>query len=216
MAQKIKVWDGAVRFFHWAMVLLVAGLWYSGSEGYIAIHQLLAYSLASLLLARIAWGIWGSQSARFSQFAASPKTAVSYLANAKPVVGHNPASSYMIFTLLVLLILQIVSGLATFDNSYMNDGPLVALLPASWVDLASAIHQFNIDIILILITVHIAFALWHSWRHDNVIKTMITGTTELEGAMQPTLRGSWRFFVMLAVLLLLMYYWQGRALLALL
>lgn len=221
MAQKIKVWDSAVRFFHWTLVLLVAGLWFSGSEGYIAIHQLLAYSLVSLLIARIGWGIWGSQTARFNQFAASPKAAVQYLRHTRPVVGHNPASSYMIFTLLGLLLLQIISGLATFDNSYMSDGPLVAMLPASWVALASVIHQFNINVILALITVHIVFALWHSWRYDNVIKTMITGTTVAkttgsEIIKQPHLRASWSFFVMLAALLLLLYYWQGRKLLVLL
>ncbi|WP_214000661.1 cytochrome b/b6 domain-containing protein [Arsukibacterium sp.] len=216
MAQRIKVWDGAVRFFHWAMVLLVAGLWFSGSEGYIVVHQILAYCLASLLIARIIWGIWGSETARFSQFAASPQAAIKYLGNARPVVGHNPASSYMIFTLMTLLLLQIISGLATFDNSYMSDGPLVALLPASWVDLASAIHKLNIDIILILVTVHIGFALWHSWRHDNVIKTMVTGTAKLNNVPQPVMQASWRFFVMLAVFLLILYYWQGRMLLALL
>ncbi len=216
MAQKIKVWDGAVRFFHWAMVLLVAGLWYSGTEGYSALHQLLAYSLASLLLARIGWGLWGSETARFSRFAASPKAAIHYLGNTRPVVGHNPASSYMIFTLLALLLLQIVSGLATFDNSYMSDGPLVAMLPASWVDLASAVHKFNIDIILALVAVHICFALWHSWRHDNVIKTLITGRTDISAAAQPNLRANWSFFVMLAALLLILYYWQGRGLLVLL
>ncbi|KKO45576.1 cytochrome B561 [Arsukibacterium ikkense] len=216
MVQKIKVWDGAVRFFHWAMVLLVAGLWFSGSEGYIALHQLLAYCLAALLVSRIVWGLWGSETARFSQFAASPKAAIKYLGNARPVVGHNPASSYMIFTLLSLLLLQIISGLATFDNSYMNDGPLVAMLPASWVDLASSIHKFNIDIILMLVAVHIGFALWHSWRHDNVIKTLITGCIRISGGSQPQLRASWSFFVMLAVLLLLLYYWQGRKLLVLL
>jgi len=122
----------------------------------------------------------------------------------------------MIFTLLALLLLQIVSGLATFDNSYMSDGPLVALLPANWVDLASAMHKLNIDIILILVTIHVIFALWHSWRHDNVIKTMFTGHTEREEGAQPTLYASWSFFVMLAVMLLLLYYWQGRALVALL
>ncbi|KKO48782.1 cytochrome B561 [Arsukibacterium sp. MJ3] len=216
MVQKIKVWDGAVRFFHWTMVLLVAGLWYSGSEGYIALHQLLAYSLAALLLARIGWGIWGSQTAKFSQFAATPKAAVQYLRNSKPVIGHNPASSYMIFTLLSLLLLQIGSGLATFDNSYMSDGPLVALLPEAWVELASAIHKRNIDVILILVAVHIGFALWHSWRHDNVIKTLITGNTDRVNAPQLLFRKSWSFFVILAVLLATLYYWQGRPLLPLL
>jgi cytochrome b len=216
MAQKIKVWDSAVRFFHWAMVLLIGGLWYSGSEGYIALHQLFAYSLASLLIARIGWGIWGSETARFSQFAATPGAAVKYFRHTKPVVGHNPASSYMIFTLLGLLVLQIISGLATFDNSYMSDGPLVAVLPASWVDLASAVHKRNIDIILVLVTVHVFFALWHSWRHDNVIKTMVTGNSSIKVTPEPKLRRSWSFFVMLAVLLLLLYYWQGRGLFALL
>ena len=39
MSQKVKVWDVAVRFFHWSQVLLIAALWYTGEEGLMAQHQ---------------------------------------------------------------------------------------------------------------------------------------------------------------------------------
>ena len=172
MLVKVQVWDLAVRVFHWSQVVLLAALWYTGNEGLMAQHQLLAYTLAALLIARICWGFYGSVTARFSHFAASPLAAVRYLRNPKPVLGHNPAGGYMIFALLSLLSVQILSGLATFDNSYISDGPLVRHLAEDWVSLASKIHKLNIDLILICVAVHILAAIWHSIRHDNVIGAM--------------------------------------------
>src|SRR5690554_5017092 len=103
MLVKVQVWDLAVRVFHWSQVVLLAALWYTGNEGLMAQHQLLAYTLAALLIARICWGFYGSVTARFSHFAASPLAAIRYLRNPKPVLGHNPAGGYMIFALLLLL-----------------------------------------------------------------------------------------------------------------
>ena len=148
MSQKVKVWDLAVRFFHWSQLLLIALLWYTGEEGLMAQHQLLAYTLLALVVARIVWGFVGSDSAKFASFAATPTVAVRYLRKPYAVTGHNPASFYMIVLLITLMLLQLLTGLATLDNSYISDGPLVAWLPASWVELASDIHKININILL--------------------------------------------------------------------
>lgn len=214
MQKKIKVWDGAVRFFHWSQLLLLLALWYTGSEGYIAIHQLLAYSLASIILCRLLWGVVGSQTARFSQFAVTPGKAITYIRKPYPVVGHNPASSYMIFTLLLLVVLQLVSGLATFDNSYMSDGPLVVYLGSDWVRLASDFHKLNIDVIIGLSGIHAGFALWHSIRHDNVLAAMLTGNGRYDAA-EPSFKPVWIYFALLALLLLVVWFWQGKSLFAL-
>jgi len=214
MLVKVQVWDLAVRVFHWSQVFLLAALWYTGNEGLMAQHQLLAYTLAALLIARICWGFYGSVTARFSHFAASPLAAVRYLRNPKPVLGHNPAGGYMIFALLSLLSVQILSGLATFDNSYISDGPLVRHLAEDWVSLASKIHKLNIDLILICVAVHILAAIWHSIRHDNVIGAMVTGRSKASvTAKAPSLRASWSYFALVAVLLTVFYLWQGEMLL---
>ncbi|MDX1392133.1 MAG: cytochrome b/b6 domain-containing protein [Rheinheimera sp.] len=216
MSQKVRVWDLAVRFFHWSQALLVLGLWYTGEEGLMAQHQLMAYVLLALLIARIVWGFIGSHNARFASFAAKPLAALRYLRKPYSVTGHNPASFYMIMLLLLLLLVQLLSGLATFDNSYTSDGPLVSLLSANLVDIASDIHSSNINLLLAFIALHIVAAIWHSLRVHNVLAVMLTGKARLPDAKAPTLRSSWPFFLLLALLLGLLYWWQGAALLALL
>lgn len=217
MPHKVKIWDCAVRSYHWGQLLLVAGLWYTGEQGFMAVHQLLAYSLLALLLARVVWGFIGSSNARFRQFAATPSAAMHYLRHPVAVPGHNPASFYMIMLLLLLLVIQLLTGLASIDNSYISDGPLVAYLPASWVDVASAVHKANINVLLAAIAAHIVAAIWHSWRHDNVISTMLTGySKQVKTAAPPSLKNSSSFFLFFAVFLVLLYFWQGQSLLALL
>ncbi len=214
MLIKVQVWDLAVRVFHWSQVVLLAGLWYTGNEGLMAQHQLLAYTLAALLIARICWGFYGSVTARFSSFIASPLAAVRYLRKPEPVLGHNPAGGYMILALILLLSLQLLTGLATFDNSYISDGPLVRYLSEEWVSLASKIHKLNIDLILLCVAVHILAALWHSIRYDNVIWAMLSGYSKTANRNDaPKLRASWSYFVLVAALLVLFYYWQGAVLL---
>jgi len=213
MSVKVQVWDLAVRVFHWSQVLILGGLWYTGTEGLMAWHQLLAYTLAALLIARIAWGFYGSSTARFASFIYTPAAAVRYLRQPQPVLGHNPASSFMIFALILLISLQLLTGLATFDNSYISDGPLVALLPDAWVSLASKIHKTTIDIILIAVAVHVLAAVWHSIRYDNVILAMFSGKTDVKGTERPVLKSSWSYFLLVVVLLLGFYLWQGEMLL---
>lgn len=212
MSVKVQVWDLAVRVFHWSQVLILGGLWYTGTEGLMAWHQLLAYTLAALLIARIAWGFYGSSTARFASFIYTPAAAVRYLRQPKPVLGHNPASSFMIFALILLVSLQLLTGLATFDNSYISDGPLVALLPDAWVSLASKIHKTTIDIILIAVAVHVLAAVWHSIRYDNVILSMFSGKADVKGTERPVLKSSWSYFLLVVLLLLGFYLWQGEML----
>lgn len=215
MSQEVKVWDLAVRFFHWSQLLLLAGLWYTGEEGLMAQHQLLAYSLLALVVARIVWGFAGSDSAKFSRFAATPTAALRYLRKPYAVTGHNPASFYMIILLITLVLLQLLTGLATFDNSYMSDGPLVALLPANWVELASDIHKININILLAAIAVHVVAALWHRFRVHNVLTALFTGKDKTAQQAVKMRHSGWFFLVFIALLVLL-YYWQGSKLMALL
>ncbi|HSG51237.1 MAG TPA: cytochrome b/b6 domain-containing protein [Rheinheimera sp.] len=215
MSQKVQVWDFAVRFFHWSQLLLLIGLWYTGEEGMMAQHQLLAYSLLALIIARFYWGVFGNKAARFSAFSAKPLAALRYLKRPVAVNGHNPASFYMIMLLLTLLLLQLLTGMATFDNSYISDGPLVSVLPSSWVDIASDWHKLNFDLLVIALLVHIVAAIWHSIRVHNVIGTMLTGKDTAFDKPE-LLRSSWPYFVVVAVVMFGLYFWQGHKLVALL
>ena len=136
--QKSKIWDGAVRIFHWSQVLLLAGLWYSADQEWYGLHMTLAYTLAALLLSRLVWGVIGSENARFSHFVKSPRQVWLWLQQSpKPAdAGHNPLSGYMVILMLTLILLQFVTGLMTSDD-ILTEGPLVALVPSAWVGIAS-------------------------------------------------------------------------------
>jgi len=41
-SKKIKVWDIPVRVFHWSMLGLLIGLWWSADAGEMSLHQVFA------------------------------------------------------------------------------------------------------------------------------------------------------------------------------
>lgn len=83
----IQVWDISVRIFHWALVLSMGFLWYSGEEGgnIMLWHMYIGYTLLGLVIYRLCWGVYGSYYARFNTFLASPKTIFHYLKALKAV-----------------------------------------------------------------------------------------------------------------------------------
>lgn len=211
--QKYKIWDGAVRFFHWSQLLLLGGLWYSAEQELYGIHMTLAYSLAAVLLARLVWALMGSDNARFSHFVRSPVALFRWLRTpGKPKPnGHNPASGYMVVLLLLLVLLQFITGLMTTDD-VLTEGPLVAVVDSSWVALASSFHRLNLDILLVLISVHVLAALWHQWRGDKVISQLVTGKSE-QPLTQPLRFKKFYWFLLLLLLFGFGFYsWQGEQL----
>lgn len=207
--QKYKIWDGAVRFFHWSQVLLLGGLWYSAEQELYGIHMTLAYSLAALLLARLVWAVLGSDNARFSHFVCSPAALWRWWQNREKPDGHNPASGYMVVLLLLLVLLQFISGLMTTDDVF-TEGPLVAVVGSSWVALASSFHRLNLDILLALVGLHVLAAIWHQWRGDKVISQLVTGKSE-QPLSQPLRFKKFYWFLLLVLLFGFGFYsWQGE------
>lgn len=214
--QNSKIWDGAVRIFHWSQVLLLAGLWYSAEQEWYGLHMTLAYVLAAVVLSRVIWGFIGSDNARFGHFVKSPFQVWRWLRlQPKPIAtGHNPLAGYMVLALILLVLLQFVTGLMTTDD-ILTEGPLVALVSPDWVSIASSIHKLNINLILALVAMHIVAALWHQWRGDKVITAMLTGkkqavTTDLKFRRV----GGYLLFVLL--FLVIFYIWQGEVVLGML
>jgi cytochrome b len=215
--QKSKIWDGAVRIFHWSQVLLLAGLWYSADQEWYGLHMTLAYTLAALLLSRLIWAFIGSDNARFSHFVQSPRQVWQWLRQSpKPAVtGHNPLSGYMVLLLFSLVLLQFVTGLMTSDD-ILTEGPLVAIVPTGWVSVASSIHQWNINVILTLVAVHVVAALWHQWRGDKVITAMLTGRKQTAEKVEVKFRTIGLYLVCVLLILVAFYLWQGEMVLEML
>lgn len=179
MNHKIKVWDFPTRVFHWGMIALLAGLWWSADAGELVWHQVLAYSLMVLIVFRIIWGVVGSDTAKFTHFIKHPKTVLQYAASIKrhgvsPSVGHNPLGGYMVIALIAILALQLTTGLFATDEIF-TEGPLYSYVSNETALWLTWLHKQTFNGILLLASIHILAVLMHTIKGDKLILPMITG-----------------------------------------
>ena len=76
---EVRVWDGWVRLFHWAIVLLLGLSYWSIQTGRMQLHYWSGYTVLTLVLFRIGWGFVGSDTARFARFLRGPGAALEHL-----------------------------------------------------------------------------------------------------------------------------------------
>jgi cytochrome b len=69
----VRVWDPAVRIFHWSLVAAFATAWLSGDELPV-VHVWAGYLIGAPLVFRMLWGFVGTRYARFRDFVRSPAT----------------------------------------------------------------------------------------------------------------------------------------------
>src|SRR4051794_1860047 len=157
----VSVWDLPVRLFHWLLVASMATSWATAELGWMRVHFLSGYTILTLLLFRLGWGIIGSHPARFATFVKGPRAALEHLRElrlppdqAPPVLGHNPLGGWMVVTLLLVLLIQAGSGLFTTDD-IMVDGPLVAQASGAVVKMLSTVHRLLFKLIFLLAATHI-------------------------------------------------------------
>ncbi len=79
--RRLVVWDPWIRLVHWAIVLLLPFSWWTAETERFQLHYLSGYAILALLIFRLAWGIVGSQTARFAGFLRSPLEGVRHLAH---------------------------------------------------------------------------------------------------------------------------------------
>ena len=142
------------------MYLTESGAW---------LHRWIGYLILLLILGRILWGFLGTSYARFSSFFPTPSNTLTYikqlLRKREPrYIGHNPAGAWM----MVILILTMTSCIVT---GWMQG--LDVFWGISWIQ---TVHEFCADAILVLAALHVAGAIFTSFRHrENLIWSMITG-----------------------------------------
>lgn len=146
--KEIFVWDGLVRFIHWALVLLVFIAYVSGDDGG-TLHRSVGVAILLLVVVRLLWGGVGSHYARFSQFVRSPRKALGYLRDlvlGRPphFIGHNPAAAWMILFLLAGSVAVSVSGgMICFEKWFGSRASNIAemFIGTAWADDDQAKHQ---------------------------------------------------------------------------
>ena len=127
-ARRLKVWDPWIRLVHWSIVILLPFSYWTAVTSRFDWHFLSGYAILALLLFRIAWGLVGSQTARFRHFLRSPLEALRHLGHlrrraAAVEIGHNAAGGWMVLLLFLLLLIQAFSGLSSTALIYTR-GPL--------------------------------------------------------------------------------------------
>jgi cytochrome b len=201
----IQVWDAPTRLFHWALVVLLCTSWLTVSQGWMAMHFLSGFCIIALLLFRLAWGFVGSDTSRFSRFLKSPLAALRHLARVhrrEPdrEIGHNAAGGWMVLLMLLLLAVQVATGLCANDD-VATEGPLFKYVGKDWSDWLSHVHAVNFTLIQIAVAAHIAAIVAYAVvkRHD-LVRPMITGRKYLPDAVpHPAIANPLRALVLMLV-----------------
>ncbi len=208
--QSIKVWDGYIRFYHWAMVLLIGVLYFSADQGEMELHFIAGYSLLGLFLTRIIWGFVGSDTAKLTALLHSPKAVVNSFKKISSYTGHNPAGSYMVLLFFTLLFVQLLSGLMTTDE-ILTDGPLVEYVATFWIELSGEIHRFNFDLLTIAMSVHILAILIYRIKGKNLVKAMLTGFSSDPHLNKSTFKTGWWAFLVFVIMMSVLFTSWGLA-----
>jgi cytochrome b len=165
---EVLVRDPLVRIFHWSVVagcLLNLAVFTDGK----AVHRWIGYGVALALAIRLVWVFVGTRHAQFSDFAPSPAAFVTYLkalvhGKEPRFLGHNPAGTVMMLALMALLAAVSLTGwMLTLDAWWGNKA-------------LEELHDALANSILFFAGLHVAAALFESWKHDeNLVWSIITG-----------------------------------------
>lgn len=190
MSTTIRVWDLPTRIFHWALVVCVIGSVTTAQIGgdAMAWHFRSGYTILSLLLFRILWGMTGGRWSRFSSFLYSPATVLRYLkgqGQPEHAIGHTPLGAGSVFALLGFLLLQVATGLIS-DDEIASAGPLTQFASNAMVRAATYYHTHVGKLILLaLILLHIgAISFYYFRKREDLIRPMIHGNKETTVQMQ--------------------------------
>jgi cytochrome b len=207
--RSVGVWDIPVRVFHWLVVALIIVSFTTAQIGGNAmqIHELSGFTVLTLVLFRVLWGIFGSTYARFTDFVRRPRQTLAYarsLRQGRPAfyAGHNPLGGWMIVALLVCLLVQAGTGLFANDD-IMTEGPLYNWVSKQTSDALSEIHETNFYVLAVLIALHICAAFYYLLsRRENLILPLFTGRKQLPEAQDaPEVHGGplWLALLLLAL-----------------
>jgi cytochrome b len=211
---KQPVWDLPVRLFHWLLACLIGLSWWTAKNDALEIHLYSGYAILTLIIFRVLWGVVGSSTAQFKTFIRGPRAVLAYIRDSRAwkAIGHSPLGALSVLAMLVVLKLQVATGLLNADDDGLTEGPLSARVSQEAVDFAHEAHELLFKILLTLIALHVAAILfYHVVQKKNLVGPMVTGKAEVDPAAEPMRPG--KYWV--AVLCLLAAIATTRALIAL-
>lgn len=188
-----QVWDLPLRLFHWLLALTVTGAVATGWIGgnLMVWHGRLGTAIAALIAFRLAWGLVGSPTARFTGFVRGPDAIRAYLRGEWRGIGHNPLGALSVLALLATLGFQAASGHFAYDDIAFT-GPLADAVAPATRDRITALHHGAANLVLILVGLHLAaIAYYLVVKKRNLVRPMLTGRDAAApgGTVEPPRRG---------------------------
>jgi cytochrome b len=190
----VLVWDLPTRLFQWLLLICVFLSFATGNIGgnVMEYHLLSGYAIFVLLIFRLAWGLVGSRTARFSSFVKGPATILAHVAvllqkkTVTPYLGHNPLGGWSVVAMLLVLFVQVVTGLFANDD-ILTEGPLYVWVSKETSNMLTWVHLINRFVLVALIAIHIfAVFFYFFFKHENLIGPMITGRKRWYAAAENT------------------------------
>lgn len=175
--KQVKVWDPAIRVFHWTLVAgFTANALILDDES--KAHLWVGYMVVALVLLRLIWGFVGPRYARFSSFPPSVSGAGRQLGDIitgrKHIhPGHTPLGALMIYNLLLTILVIGFSGyLMTTDMFWGVEWP-------------EELHEVAVLWAETSVMLHIAAVIFESWRINvNLPRSMVTGYKNIPDGRQ--------------------------------
>ncbi|MEO7744121.1 MAG: cytochrome b/b6 domain-containing protein [Usitatibacter sp.] len=191
-ADQVAVWDLPLRIFHWTLAGLVVFSFVTGKVAgpWLEWHMRSGYAILALVLFRLAWGVVGSQTARFTAFVRGPRAGLEYLEAAlarRPlqVLGHNPLGGWMVVFMLALLLVQAATGLFV-DDEIATQGPLAGTVSNALVARFTTLHRYNEWVILGAVVLHlVVIAAYHWGLRVNLVGPMVHGHMAVRAPVEP-------------------------------
>lgn len=196
MAKALRqyVWDAPTRVFHWLLVALIGFSWWSAETYHMDWHLWSGIAVCGLVIFRVLWGVFGTETSRFRQFVTGPRTTLSYVRGSTIApIGHNPLGAWSVVALLLVLATQVASGLFAVDTDGIESGPLSYLVDFDQGRVAAWIHHTSFTVLQALVVLHVvAIVFYLVVRRRNLTWTMIVGTQPVgEGALRDVKRVAW-------------------------
>jgi cytochrome b len=183
----VRVWDLPTRLFHWLLLLAVVAMVVTAKLGgnWMEWHLRLGPAVLALLAFRVLWGLAGGHWSRFASFTYGPRALRDYLRGHAPLthrVGHTPLGALSVYGLLLVLLLQVGSGLIS-DDEIAFMGPLVRWVPGAWVSQATEYHKHIGQYLLYgLVALHLlALIAYRVVKKQNLVAPMLHGDKTVDG-----------------------------------
>lgn len=193
-ASRYRVWDLPSRLSHGAIVTLVFAQFASGLFELLPMstHLWCGYALLVVVLFRILWGFFGSESARFSRFLRGPIEVLRYartLPSTMPshTPGHNPLGGWSVVLLLGFTLVQAGSGLFAGKPGDLM-GPLANRFGRDLSHALNDLHEAFVWLLLMLVVTHIGAGLFYLLHKRENLITPMFGDGRLPLPTDPEIR----------------------------